>query len=54
MYALRQLEKFTDGTVDFATHRCRELQTRAFLEGVIKEEHKQLLNGFVSLPPMNT
>jgi len=44
MYALRQLEKFTDGTVDFATHRCRELQTRAFLEGVIKEEHKQLLN----------
>ena len=54
MYALRQLEKFTDGTVDFATHRCRELQTRAILEGVIKEEHKQLLNGFVSLPPMNT
>ena len=44
MYALRQLEKFVDGTIDFATHRCRELQTRAFLEGVIKEEHKQLLN----------
>ena len=44
MYALRQLEKFADGTVDFATHRCRELQTRAFLESVIKEEHKQLLN----------
>ena len=44
MYALRQLDKFADGTVDFSTHRCRELQTRAFLEGVIKEEHKQLLN----------
>ena len=44
MYALRQLEKFVDGTIDFATHRCRELQTRAFLEGIIKEEHKQLLN----------
>ncbi len=44
MYALRQLEKFLDGTIDFATHRCRELQTRAFLEGIIKEEHKQLLN----------
>ena len=44
MYALRQLEKFAEGIVDFATHRCRELQTRAFLEGIIKEEHKQLLN----------
>ena len=47
MYALRQLEKFADGTIDFTTHRCRELQTRAFLEGVIKEEHKQLLNKYL-------
>jgi ATP-dependent exoDNAse (exonuclease V) alpha subunit len=49
MYVLRQLEKFPDGTIDFSTHRCRELQSRAFLEWVIKEEHKHLLNKHLAL-----
>ena len=44
MYALRQLMEMMGGEIDFSMHRCRELQTRAFLEGVIKECHKRIQN----------
>jgi len=44
MYALRELEEKLDGEMDFSSHRCRQLQSRAFLEGVIKDAHKKLQN----------
>jgi len=44
MYALRELEENLDGEMDFSSHRCRQLQSRAFLEGVIKDAHKKLQN----------
>ena len=44
MYALRQLVEKTGGEIDFSSHRFRELQSRAFLEGVIKEAHKNIQN----------
>lgn len=44
MYALRQLVEKTGGEIDFSSHRFRELQSRAFLEGVIKEDQKNIQN----------
>lgn len=44
MYVLRELEEKLAGEIDFSNHRCRELQARAFLEGVLKESHKNIQN----------
>lgn len=44
LYVLRQLVEKTGGEIDFSNHRFRELQSRAFLEGVIKEAHKNIQN----------
>ena len=44
LYVLRQLVEKTGGEIDFSNHRFRELQSRAFIEGVIKEAHKNIQN----------